>query len=418
MKLKSILFCASAILLTGSSFAQSFVSTSGKKNTMIEEATGVWCGWCPDGAQVIEQQIEPNYPHVVIASWHGYNGTGDPMILPRNPAIASSVTDNGDPFTSGSTYITGFPNGTVNRDATSFSGGIQQDRTQWIGDINTDTVKKPNFDIYMKSVYDPTNDSVTVVITAKALVALSGTWNVNVLITEDSISSGTYPSAYNQHSYLYTTSTSWFYNLCTVGCGTYPCTSCAILPTADYSHMNVVRAILAQGASPHASLDQLWGDQAFTGTIAAGSIFIKTYGYKIPSTSVPNYTKVIGMVQKFGSSNTDRVVENSVMARVRLMSTNYKTLEVNNLTPSLEEVSIFPNPAKNNINVAFTLNSPSETKIKITDIVGKLVFEKSYAAGGTTFSENISVGNFSNGTYFMNITNNDGHVVKEFTVSK
>ena len=115
MNLKSILLLSSAMLVFAQAQSQTHISTNGKKYTLVEEATGNWCGYCPDGAQVIEQTIEPNYPRTIIASWHN----GDAMQL------------TGDPFCSGSGYITGFPLGTVNR--TYWGGAIQQNRASGPG---------------------------------------------------------------------------------------------------------------------------------------------------------------------------------------------------------------------------------------------------------------------------------------------
>ena len=46
---KSILLCSSALLMLTGSYAQNSVTTGGLKYTLMEEITGQWCGFCPDG---------------------------------------------------------------------------------------------------------------------------------------------------------------------------------------------------------------------------------------------------------------------------------------------------------------------------------------------------------------------------------
>jgi hypothetical protein len=412
MKLKSILLLSSALLMVTQAFSQSFVQTAGKKYTLVEEATGNWCGYCPDGAQVIEQSIEPHYPHAVILSWHG------PFHPPYNEPLAWSA----DPYTTGSGFITGFPDGTVNRDANTF-GGISQDRGHWVGDINSDSLLAPKFDIIMKSYYVPSNDSLFVQITAKALTAGTGKWSINAYITEDSIPS----TSISQHSYLNAVGTmcangqpSWFVGQCAAACPTYTCDVCAVLPTAVYSHMNVVRAVLGV---------DMWGDLSFTNP-AAGTTVTKTYKYKIPATSNYLYTKVVGVVENMDTTTypplgtgmpryySNRVAENAIMARVRQMKPSAGALSIAENTTALENVSLFPNPAANSINVEFNVETPSTTKITITNTLGQVVTEKVYPAGGSLFSETISLNNFANGVYFMKITSNGEKVTKQFLVGK
>ena len=388
MKLKSILLLAPGILICAQSIAQTHVKTNGKKYTLVEEATGEWCGYCPDGAQVLEQTIEPGYPRAIVASWHN----GDPLQVA------------GDPYCTGTGYITGFPLGTVNRSG-SWTGGIQQNRGQWAGDCTADSATTPTFDVSMTSTYDTTSRVITIAVTGKALAAGTGNWRINALITEDSIT-----SANRQHSYLFSTTSCangqpcWFNGQTAGSCGS----GCWYLPMAVYAHMNVVNAILATGAS-------VWGDVAFTNP-TVGQTITKNYTYTIPATSKWGSVKVIGMVQKFGATTADRAIENSIQAKVRLMWKNLLTVQNNNST--LTDANVYPNPAGNYINVECPVAEGSTTNIVITNIIGQVVFEKQYTSANSELSEIISLGNFSNGMYLMNITNNGEKVTRKFTVSK
>ncbi|MCF8448936.1 MAG: T9SS type A sorting domain-containing protein [Taibaiella sp.] len=375
MKIKSILLFGSALMIAGSSFAQSNVTTGGMKYTLLEEGTGTWCGYCPDGSQRIQQDVEPSFPRCIAVAFHN----GDAMEL------------SGDPFNNA--YITGFPQGTVDR--VPYSGNIGIGRGSWSAAVGARDGATPKFDVKMISTFDSVTRVVSITVRGKALVAATGKYRINAYIIEDSISSAA-PNA--QGSYMNTTAGSWY-----MGYGS------PITPASRYAHMGVVRKVLATG-------DNIYGDTAFTNP-AIGDSVSKTYSYTIPATSPFKYVKVVGLVQKYGSTTNDREIENSVKARVRLMWKVLPTTNVAQIAP-MQEIEIFPNPASNNLRVEGQLSASVATRITITNMVGQVVSTQEFAAGGTQFSENISLSNFTSGVYFMNIANNGISVTKQFSVVK
>jgi uncharacterized repeat protein (TIGR01451 family) len=142
---------------------------------------------------------------------------------------------------------------------------------------------------------------------------------MNGLVIEDSIASGP-DTTYNQHNYYGTTyptsctgSPSWF-----AGFGN------PISPTVNFAHMNVVRNILCAGGN-------IWGESAFINPMA-GTTATKHYTYTIPSTSDYRYVKVVGLVQKYGTTTTDRAIENAVSAPVRAMPVGHTTAAADSFT--------------------------------------------------------------------------------------
>lgn len=56
--MRNILFIAAIMLLSSALFAQTFVSTEvANKNVILEEYTGINCGYCPDGHKIANQII-------------------------------------------------------------------------------------------------------------------------------------------------------------------------------------------------------------------------------------------------------------------------------------------------------------------------------------------------------------------------
>jgi hypothetical protein len=180
--------------------------------------------------------------------------------------------------------------------------------------------------------------------------------------------------------------------------------------------MDVVRKILASTAT-----GGIWGDTAFTNP-AVGDSIERSYTYTIPatingSTCYPKYTKVIGMIQKYGATTADRAIENCIEAKVRLMwktlpSTNVATLE------PMQDIQVYPNPASSRIVVKGMLQNPSDVTVAIYNVMGQQVFANEYKAGSSMFGEFIAVDNLSNGVYFVNVTNEGGTVTKQFTVNR
>jgi Secretion system C-terminal sorting domain/Outer membrane protein Omp28 len=390
MKLKSILLMASASLMFTNSFGQHHVTTGPTNHyVLLEEATGTWCGYCVDGAQDIEEKIEPTYSKAICVSWHN----ADPMTVTGDPFNAATPSGTG--------YITGFPMGTVDRAV--IGGNVGQSRP-WDSKVSARVALTPNFQVDMTSLYVPGTRTLTVTVTAKALVALTGDWRINGLVIEDSIASGT-SSLYNQHNYA-GPPVNYFTTACTGSHSWFDGSGNPIMPTTNYAHMNVVEKIL--GAN-------IWGDVAFTNP-TAGTVVSKTYTYVLPAAVNPTFTKVVGLVQKYGATTTDRVIENSILARVRWMPA--VTTSTANLTKAMQGVNVYPNPARNYVTVTGTLEGSSETNITIMNAVGQVVVEKQFPAGGSLFSETLQLNNLSNGLYFVNIANNGEVVTKQFTIAK
>jgi len=129
--------------------------------------------------------------------------------------------------------------------------------------------------------------------------------------------------------------------------------------------------------------------------------------------------KVIGLVQKYGTTTSDRAIENVIQAKVRLMK-GLTALGANTITNTLEDFTVYPNPAKNIVTVKGSFNSmaPTTTAITVVNALGQVVINNTYPAGGSLFGETISIKDLSNGVYFMNISNSGASVTRQFTVNK
>jgi len=97
-------------LVTTLSFAQTFVSTSPEnQKVVLEEFTGIYCGYCPDG-HVIGQGLHdasPNEVFLINIHTGGYSNPNGPADPDFNSPYGAWIAGN--------TGLAGYPAGTVNR---------------------------------------------------------------------------------------------------------------------------------------------------------------------------------------------------------------------------------------------------------------------------------------------------------------
>ena len=131
-------------------FGQTIVSTSPEnKKVVLEEFTGLHCGWCPDG-HTIAQNIQNNNPEsVFLINIHqgGYSnpGNGEPDFrTPFGNALAAQVGAN---F---------YPSGTINRNSNALSRG------SWNGVANSVLGQNSNVNVAFEANIDVQTNELTV----------------------------------------------------------------------------------------------------------------------------------------------------------------------------------------------------------------------------------------------------------------
>ncbi len=283
---------------------QYHVGTSGTKNPVLEVSTGAWAGFCPDAFQDIDEKVIPMYGNTIVMAWHN----GDPMQI------------TGDPYCTGSGYIAGYPMGTIDR--ATFSGAVGQNRP-FETNVGVRNALSPNFDVDMLCTYNPSTRVMDVQITGTALSSLTGNWYINGYVVEDSIASGP-TSTYNQRNYYGSTGGT---TSCTGSTSWWVTAGNPIMPTTLFWHNSVVRSVLAPAGS-------IWGEAAFTNP-TAGTTVTKHYTYTVPTGSNPFQMSVVGMVEKFGATTSDREIENAVTSRTALMP-------IGGVTHAADSFSVFP----------------------------------------------------------------------------
>jgi len=212
---------------TLSVFAQTIVSTEPEnKKVVLEEFTGITCGYCPDG-HAIAQNIQNNNPgNVFLINIHqgGYANPGNSGFDFRTPfgnALAAQVGAN---F---------YPSGTINRNSNALS------RSAWTSAANTALGQSSDVNVGVEADIDVQTNTITV--------------HVEAFYTADS------PESNNKLNVALLQNN-------TIG----PQTDYANGNTTEYNHMHrLVWLITGQ-----------WGEVITTTT--AGTFIDETYTYDIP----------------------------------------------------------------------------------------------------------------------------------------
>ena len=129
MKLRPIFTLLITALALQMNYAQSIVSTTpANKNVILEELTGIGCGYCPDGHLKAQQLLDANPGRVVVANIHegsfaSPNGSGTDFRTVWGDYVGSLFN------------VSGYPTGCINR--RSFNGSVMNSRSAWIGHANT-----------------------------------------------------------------------------------------------------------------------------------------------------------------------------------------------------------------------------------------------------------------------------------------
>ncbi|MEW6773226.1 MAG: hypothetical protein AB1304_04415 [Bacteroidota bacterium] len=130
--MKTKLLIIGSMCITMSTFAQLPVSTSPQnKKAVLEEYTGIHCGYCPDGHKIATNIYNADPNNVVLINIHtgGYAtpGAGEPDFRTTEGNSIAAMPGMG---------ITGYPTGDVNR--TILTGtAMAMSRSLWNTYCNT-----------------------------------------------------------------------------------------------------------------------------------------------------------------------------------------------------------------------------------------------------------------------------------------
>ncbi|MCJ8290217.1 MAG: Omp28-related outer membrane protein [Crocinitomicaceae bacterium] len=317
------------------------------KAVVFEEGTGTWCGWCPRGAVAMDY-MSATYPADFIGvAVHN----GDPMTL--------AAYDGG-------AGISGFPGANVDRALL----GVGVSQTAFEGYYN-DRVNM-GVPANIVAAVSGTGANVTIDVSANFYTPVSGAdFRLAVVIAEDGVT-GT-SAAYNQANY---------YSGGAQGpMGGYEGWADPV-PAADmvYDHVGVA---LLGGYDGQAG--------SVPATIADGTVANYSFTYTVPGTSNRDNMHAVALL-------IDNATGEIVNAKEVSISESGSVADVDAIN-----MNVFPNPATDNVNVAF--EAAGDYTITITDMSGRVV--STNVLSNLSGAQNIAipVADLMSGNYIISVAN-------------
>lgn len=241
--MKKIYALLAAPLFLSQAFAQDFVSTTPEnRNAVLEEFTGIYCGYCPDGHKQANEFKAANQGDVVLINIH----QSETYAAPRgeDPDFRTSFAD----AIAGQADIRGYPAGTVNRELFSGSSqgsGTAQSRGSWASTGAQILAQSSPVNVDFISSYDRATREMSVTVEAYYTADGAGSSNfVNVAILQNNVE-GPQSGATN------------FYPE-------------KVLENGNYVHGHMLRHLITGQ----------WGEEITE--VAMGSFYTKTFTYTLP----------------------------------------------------------------------------------------------------------------------------------------
>ncbi len=339
------------------------------KRVLTEEATGTWCSWCVRGICFMDFMAE-TYPD----TWIGVAvHNGDPMVYAPYDSNMGSIIPG----------FMGYPQCTSDRTAgESDPSELELAYNRRINAISPATIDIVNFN------WNTATRTATFNLRSEFVAGVSDLLRFGVIITEDSLWGTT--SQWNQG------------NAYSGGANGEMCGYEALpspVPAAQMHYDHVARTILDTPFGTEGSLPS---------PIAPNEIHTYAYTVEIPE------------AWRFEKLNFIGFLVNNVSGEI-LNATNVISHYVNVNEQQKNEInfSLYPNPAKDEVNVVFDMPSKGVVELQLVDLMGKIVLSKEVGQsfGGTQLVK-LSTENLRNGTYMLRLQSDGQSFVQKLMIAK
>lgn len=232
------------------------VDTKIYRKVLIEDYTGHQCINCPRAAKELRRIDSIYHGKIIALAIHAGTFANTNTSFPTNYKTPEGTTYN-NIF---GFNTAGYPNGLVNRKGSGTPTFILPDPS-WETETVPFLTQEADFQIKIKNTFESTTSQLNSEITVKALKNISGKYNVSVILIEDSI----------------------------IGPQKYP----------TYTEPNYVFNHVMRG-----TLNTVWGEEIWNGSIAANDSVVRTYPKTIPANFVAAKCHVIAFVYDNDSGST------------------------------------------------------------------------------------------------------------------
>jgi thiol-disulfide isomerase/thioredoxin len=319
------LLLGALMLTTVSSFAQT-------KKVILEDFTGTWCGWCPEGTVALEAMKTANPTNLITIATHAAGG--DPMIVPDGTAIVSMLKQ------------TSYPGGAVDRFLFPGEAKVPVGRNKWSGYFSQRAATSAIVSVgFTNKKFNTTTQEyecdVNIEFTSAPATGVPVVYTVYVL--EDSIPA-TIGTAYEQDNYSSSVQG-------------------GASPLANWYHNYTLRDALT-GAT---------GDQITSGTIAVNTKYTKTIKFKPTTGWDKDQLHLVAFVHYNGDSANKFMLNAEQVKNVG--KTFFPTGIEETVKGNVEIMNVNPNPASLNsvVKIAYNTNQSTVVSMKVYNLVGQMV---------------------------------------------
>ncbi len=367
--MKKILPLFGMLALSGTALAQLPVSTAVEnKKVVLEEFTGIYCTFCPDGHLRAQQLANNNPGNVVLVNIHSGSFANPNAGDPDYRTSFGTALDN-------QSQLTGYPAGTVNRRVFSQAmtpGGTALGRGDWASNANTILGETSYVNVALESSVDAMTRVMTVDVELYFSGATApGSVNLNVALLQSNIEGPQTGSSANPSQ---------------------------VLPNGNYSHNHMLRHLLTGQ----------WGDVISTTT--QGTTVSRQYTYTLPA-NINNVSLELGDLEivAFVVEGQQNVISGNVGPVV------YTNLQANNA--AAENAAVPSEICGNSVDASFVFKNKGGSNITSAvieyGITGQTPQTMNWTGNlGTFDSEVVTLNNVpvppAGGTLSVNITSVNG----------
>jgi len=222
--------------------AQNNVSTTPEnRNVVLEEFTGIYCGYCPDGHLLAQQLYDNNPGDVVLMNIHVGSYAAPQAGAPDFRTSFGTAID-------GQADVAGYPAGTINRHlfpGLQQASGTAMSRGDWLSASSQVLPQSSPVNIWSEAIVDIGTNTLTVNVEVYYTGAQTITSNkLNVAVLQNNVTGPQSGASANPGS---------------------------ILPNGDYNHNHMLRHLMTGQ----------WGDEI--NTISQGDLVTRTYTWTYPT---------------------------------------------------------------------------------------------------------------------------------------
>lgn len=322
------------------------ISNDGGKKVLFEEGTGTWCGWCPRGAVALKKMHE-NYPDKFIGiAVH----SGDPM---QNSAYI------------GATGITGFPGMNVDR-VMKNQGVSEQGMITAMNELQTPTP------IGLSGTSNISGREVSINVTSKFYSNFTDAkFKLGVIVVEDGVTGSA--SNYAQANYYAggnQGSMGGYENLPNP------------VPASQMVYNHVGRELLGGYNGQSGSVPS---------TLTDGQEVNYTFNYTVPNAY--DIDKLYGVVVLIDSNDGQIVNANTF---------DIGTMNVNEIDKEPRGFTIYPNPAKDIVNLS--IEEAGEFTATIYNMLGQVVYTQELGNLDSKANITLPISKLKTGNYLVSIS--------------